>query len=171
MITPDTKIGALLESYPALEPVLTGMSPAFEKLRNPVLRRTVAKVATLEQAAKMGGVSLAEMVRKLREAAGESGDAVVAGPTASDAMDSRWLMDCEVTEEIDATAMLERGVHPIGRVRECAARLEPGQAIRLTSPFRPEPLLDTMRRAGLAVYCEQMGPDRFVSWFGRCTAE
>ena len=41
-ICPDTKVGALLEAYTALEPALIAIAPAFEKLRNPMLRRTVA---------------------------------------------------------------------------------------------------------------------------------
>ena len=48
-ISPKTKVGELLDAYPELEPVLMAMSPAFEKLKNPVLRKTVARVATLQQ--------------------------------------------------------------------------------------------------------------------------
>jgi hypothetical protein len=44
-IGPETTVGALLEAYPELERVLMEMAPAFAKLRNPVVRRTVAKVA------------------------------------------------------------------------------------------------------------------------------
>ncbi len=48
-IIPDSKVGALLQEFPQLEDVLIQMSPAFGHLRNPVLRKTVAKVATLRQ--------------------------------------------------------------------------------------------------------------------------
>ena len=71
-ITPETKVAKLLEAYPDLEEVLIGLAPAFGKLRNPVLRKSVAKVATLRQAAKVGGISLAEMINALREKAGIS---------------------------------------------------------------------------------------------------
>ncbi|MFI4941789.1 MAG: DUF1858 domain-containing protein [Burkholderiales bacterium] len=50
-ITPATKVADLLESWPELEEVLIAQAPAFRRLRNPVLRRTVARVATLEQEA------------------------------------------------------------------------------------------------------------------------
>ena len=55
-ITPDSKIGELLEAYPDLESTLLRLSPAFRHLKNPVLRRTVAKVASLRQVAAVGGV-------------------------------------------------------------------------------------------------------------------
>ena len=53
-ISPKTKVGELLDAYPELEQLLMAMSPAFEKLKNPVLRRTVAKVATLQQISVAG---------------------------------------------------------------------------------------------------------------------
>ena len=46
LITPKTKVGELLDAYPELEPVLMGLAPAFNKLKNPVLRKTIGKVAT-----------------------------------------------------------------------------------------------------------------------------
>ena len=53
-ITAGTKVAALLSAHPELEDLLISMSPAFIKLRNPVLRRSVARVATLRQAAAVG---------------------------------------------------------------------------------------------------------------------
>jgi Domain of unknown function (DUF1858) len=72
-IGPETTVGALLTAFPELEGVLIDMASAFAKLRNPVVRRTVAKVATLEQVATIGGVNLQGMIHKLRDAAGAGG--------------------------------------------------------------------------------------------------
>jgi hypothetical protein len=47
-ITPATKVADLPDSWPELENVLIAQAPAFRRLRNPVLRRTVGRVATLE---------------------------------------------------------------------------------------------------------------------------
>ena len=54
-ITPSTTVHRLLEAYPALEDVLIGMAPPFKKLRNPILGRSVAKVATIKHIAAVGG--------------------------------------------------------------------------------------------------------------------
>ena len=58
-ITPSVTIDALLKAYPELEEVLIGIAPPFKKLKNPILRRTIAKVATIRQIASVGGVPLA----------------------------------------------------------------------------------------------------------------
>src|SRR5215831_1691311 len=119
-IGPETTVGALLEAYPELETVLVEMAPAFAKLRNPVVRRTVAKVATLEQAAKLGGISLQAMIVRLRNETGQGAPELPVLEPLQDAVgdDPSWLTSGRIVEEVDADAMLERGVHPIGKIRE-----------------------------------------------------
>ncbi|MGD8491813.1 MAG: DUF1858 domain-containing protein, partial [Anaerolineae bacterium] len=51
IIAPKTKVAELISAYPQLEQVLIDYVPAFEKLKNPVLRKTVARITTLQQAA------------------------------------------------------------------------------------------------------------------------
>ena len=164
-IGPETTVGALLEAYPQAESVLVEMAPAFAKLRNPVVRRTVAKVATLEQAARIGEISLQQMIQRLREVTGQSGpDAPVLPEAIGD--DAAWVAAGRVVEEIDADAMLERGVHPIGRIREAVGALGPGEVVVLRSSFRPQPLIETLRRAGAAVHSSVEGAE-YLTWFGR----
>ncbi len=70
-ITPSVTIDALLKAYPELEEVLIGIAPPFKKLKNPILRRTIAKVATIRQIASVGGVPLDDLVIRLRKAVGQ----------------------------------------------------------------------------------------------------
>jgi hypothetical protein len=150
--------------------VLISWVPAFARLRNPILRKTVAKVATLEQAARIGGVSVRDLVRKLREATGQPGLEILDAPGGSAdafAETPAWLKEGLVRFTIDADSMLEHGEHPIGKVRQSVAALAQGEIVRLTSSFRPEPLIDTMRRGGLAVYATESPPGRHVTYFSR----
>ena len=71
-INPTVTVHELLETYPQLENVLIELAPPFKKLNNPMLRRSVAKVATLKHIAVVGGIPLDDLVDKLREAAGQS---------------------------------------------------------------------------------------------------
>jgi hypothetical protein len=166
-IGPETTVGAMLEAYPELEGVLVEMAPVFAKLRNPVLRRTVAKVASLEQAAKIGGVSLQALILRLRDATGQTApDLPILMPPQDSGDDASWLAAGRVVEEIDADAMLERGAHPIGKIREAVGVLGPGEVVVLRSSFRPQPLIDTLRRAGASVHSSMQGATHFT-WFGR----
>ena len=50
-ITRHSKLFDVLEAYPFLEAQIVNIAPPFQNLKNPVLRRTVGKIATLGQAA------------------------------------------------------------------------------------------------------------------------
>jgi len=63
-------VAQLLDAYPELEDVLIEMAPPFKKLKNPLLRKSVAKVATLQQAAIAGRLDLSSMIDQLRQAVG-----------------------------------------------------------------------------------------------------
>ncbi len=166
-IGPETKVGALLEAYPEVQGILIEMAPAFAKLRNPVVRRTVAKVATLEHAASIGGVSLREMIRRIREFVGQNGaELAVAQAAQEECGEEAWLANAHVVEEVNADLMLERGIHPIGKIRETMGALRPGEAVVLHSSFRPQPLIETLRRAGAAVHCIAQG-SAYSTYFGR----
>jgi DUF438 domain-containing protein len=57
-ITPKTTIHTLLKEYPFLLDFLAAYHPEFKKLTNPVLRRTVGRMATLDTVAEQGNVPL-----------------------------------------------------------------------------------------------------------------
>lgn len=71
IITPKVKVAALLDAYPQLEETLVAMSPAFGKLRNPMLRKTIARATSLNHAAQIAGISVNDMVTKLRAEVGQ----------------------------------------------------------------------------------------------------
>ena len=173
-ITPLTRIGELLETYPELEQVLIECAPAFEKLRNPILRRTVAKVATVQNAASIAGIDARAMVAKLRRAAGQSVDDTAASDPASTGDDASrwarppaWIDASKVAVIIDADALLETGEVPIGRVAQAARSLGGDRVVLVTSTFRPVPLIEALEQQGFRAFLRQAGPDRFETFIGR----
>ena len=66
IISPKTKVLQLIEAYPQLEDTLIDYVPAFRKLKNPILRNTVAKITTLQQAATIGNVKVEELINLFR---------------------------------------------------------------------------------------------------------
>jgi DUF438 domain-containing protein len=59
------KIHDLLKKYPFLKEFLVTWNPSFEALNNPLMVRTLGRVATISKAATIGGVSLGELLRVL----------------------------------------------------------------------------------------------------------
>jgi hypothetical protein len=165
-ITPETRLSTLLERFPELEAVLLGLSPAFARLRNPILRRTVARVATLRQVAAVAGVPLGTVVNELRHAAG-LGATTVLDPAAPPTERPAWADPAEVSESFDATELIERGGHPAGEVMAKLARLAPGQSLELWTPFVPAPLVELARQKGYLGHVTQTEADRVRTIFHR----
>ena len=67
-ILPQTKVNDLLEEFPQLEEVLINLNPKFNKLKNPLLRNSIGKVATLKQAALVAEMQPDEFIEYLRQA-------------------------------------------------------------------------------------------------------
>lgn len=163
-ITPETKIGDFLAAHPDQQEALIARVPEFARLRNPVLRRTVAKLATVEHAARMAGLPTAELVRFLRELAGETAGPVAEGPVPAEEPRPEWARPSTVRSTLDAEALMAAGEHPLARVRRALLTLAPGEAMQLLSPFRPEPLLDQFRQEGTRCWCEAESAGRFRTW-------
>lgn len=172
LITPETKVGDLLSAYPELEPVLVAQAPAFANLKNPILRRTVARVATLAQAARVGGLDARSLVRALRAAAGQdTGEAATGGSGAGEALGvPGWYREDLVVARVDADDLLSRGEHPLGLMSQKAQQLTGSAILALDSAFLPAPLIDAFRQRGYEVESFQTGPSRYRTCVRRGSA-
>lgn len=151
-ITPDSKVGALLQEFPQLEDVLIQMSPAFGHLRNPVLRKTVARVATLRQIAKVGDVPLGKLINTLRQAVGlkeEWSEHGIAGEMKGAPI---WMENAAVAKSLDARPVIAGGGHPLEQVLGELKELPTGSIYLLITPFVPAPLLDLLKKQGHQVW-------------------
>lgn len=154
IITPKTRVGELLDSYPELESVLMGMSPAFEKLRNPVLRKTVARVATLQQVAVVGGLNADEIVNRLRGAVGQGTGEEVSSNSDYIASDiPAWFDQSKIVSRMNATPVINSGASPMTEILQQTNLLKAGEILELTTPFIPAPIIDMLRSKGFKVYC------------------
>jgi len=61
-----TKIGDVLNHHPFLLDFLITLSPEFKNLRNPVMRKTLGRLATLEKAANIGGLKVENLISSLK---------------------------------------------------------------------------------------------------------
>jgi hypothetical protein len=168
-ITPETKVAQLLEAYPELEQVLIDAAPAFSKLRNPVLRRTIARVTTLERAAAVANISVRDLVLRLREAAGLTDDDTDLSPdratTADDDGPAPWVDPARVRWTVDADSLLESGQEPISEVLTRSNSLKRDDLGVIRSSFRPAPLIELLEKQRFRTAVVRSG-DSFATFIG-----
>ncbi|MBM9612878.1 DUF438 domain-containing protein [Desulfobulbus rhabdoformis] len=62
LLTKETTIYTLTQEYPSLIEALAAHNPAFEKLKNTILRQTMGRIATIEKAAAMGNERVLDLL-------------------------------------------------------------------------------------------------------------
>ncbi len=165
IITPKTKVGELLTEYPELELKLIQMAPVFKKLQNPILRKTVARVTTLQQAAAVGQVPVHTLVNTLRKLAGQDElEGLQDNGPAGQAKPS-WLSEKFITKSLDASPIIEQGGHPLGDVLSGIKDFKPGEIYELRTPFLPAPLIERVMAQGFDCWTDKQGEESFVSYF------
>ena len=164
-ITPDTKVSSLLKTYPELKDILFDISPAFKKLSNPILLKTVAKVTTLKQAAQVGNISLPEMINRLRAEAGLNKIDIVEDQPGFSNQKPEWFNPGNIVQTLDARPMIDKGEHPIGEVLMSLKKLTSGKIYELITSFVPAPLIDKVDQAHYAIYTNEDNDKTIGTYF------
>jgi len=157
-ISPELHVAELLDAYPELEEILVGCVPQFRKLKNPVLRNTVARVTSLRQAAKVGGIGLGDLINLLRKKVGQEPDfSTEEGGVA--AAQPEWFSRSMVSQVFDAGPVLEDGQNPMDLVFRHLGTLKNGEIFELVTPFLPAPLIEKTEKKGYRSWtnCESTG--------------
>lgn len=162
-------IHQVLERYPELLEVLVSLSPAFRKLRNPLLRRVQSRLVTVAQAAQMAGLDPAVVVQRLNAAA--SGETASPPPTTRAAVGATPPQaapaDVPVAATVDARPLLDRGEEPFSAIMAAVARVGPGEALLLRTRFEPLPLYDVLARRGFRHAARPLAADDWEVVFWR----
>lgn len=157
VITPKTKIGELLDTYPQLEDVLIDLVPTFKKLKNPILRKTIARITSLQQAAKVGEIDLDRLINILRK---EIGQDMIDNSHQTDIdpiAEPEWFSVKKIGNSFDAREAIASGQHPLEDVLKGANALEKDEIFELITPFMPAPLIDKVNDMGCLSWTRKEG--------------
>ncbi|NPA27525.1 MAG: DUF1858 domain-containing protein, partial [Epsilonproteobacteria bacterium] len=155
-ITLNTKIYDLLKEYPFLEDELIRINPKFKKLKNPVLKRTIARIASIKQAAIVGGMDEIELLNKIRKAVGLE-EIKESSEQKEQSQEIPTWITAEPKVIIDANELLEKEQSPLAEVNRALKEINEGEIILVKSDFKPQPLIDEFLQKGFEVYSHQVG--------------
>lgn len=166
IISPKTKVLQLIEAYPQLEDMLIDYVPAFRKLKNPILRNTVAKITTLQQAATIGNVKVEELINLFRGVVGQ--DAVeLADEVTLNTTQPEWYDEDRIVNSLDIRPMLNAGEQPVNQVVSDLNKLKPEEIYEVIAPFIPAPLIDKATSLNMAHWIDRKGTELFLVYFSR----
>jgi DUF438 domain-containing protein len=144
-ISANTKIDGLLKEYPFLEDFLVKLSPKFKGLKNPIMRKTIGKVATLSKIAGIGGLDLDDFLTALtNEINRQTGKAATPGESTPDGAGG-VLSDTQLISGVEAIeiakmeqALMDEGLPAEEIKRLCDVHVEIFKEA-LEEHDRPEP--------------------------------
>jgi len=155
-IVAKTKLMELLNKYPQLEEKIIQAAPAFNNLKNPILRRTVGQLATVEKVAHIGNLDVFTFVNLLRHEVGqvEFDKSEKPDPVKEyqfNKLAPEWINgDPEFV--VNGTEMLAQGDVPLNRVNELLQQLTSGRFLLLITNFEPQPMIDAVSKQSRTVY-------------------
>jgi hypothetical protein len=151
-ILPSTIVHELLTAYPELEEKLIDIAPPFKKLQNPLLRKSIAKVATIKNISSVGNIPLDELVNKLREEVGQSKSDESFEDETYYSSKPAWFSIDKVSTSIVEEEVEDKDKMTVVTVLREAKKLRGGEIIELVTTFLPAPGIDSLRSKGYSVW-------------------
>lgn len=167
VITPSTRISAILKNCPQALEAIISISPAFEKLRNPVLRKLLAGRVTIKDAAKIGKCSaqnffnvLLPLGLRFEGFGGEAkGDKLIYSSFPGERKKAAVV--------IDIRRDLAAGNDPLDKIIEALNGLEETELLCIVNTFEPLPLLRIIGKRGFSFEVTIDKQDNVETWIGR----
>ncbi|HEU6449837.1 MAG TPA: DUF2249 domain-containing protein [Gemmatimonadaceae bacterium] len=192
-IAPTDRVSDVIARDEALVDVFVRAAPHFSKLRNRTMRRVMARLITVEQAARTAGIPPERLIHDLNAALGIAeraddarssaarNDVAKGGATpepggrgqpgggvreGADAATPTRPVDAPV-REVDVREDLRAGNEPFSKIMAAVAALGDGEILRLRTTFEPVPLFTVLGKRGFVHESEEHGADDWSVWFWR----
>ena len=165
-INANTKIAQVLKLNPAALEAIISISPRFQKLRNPFLRRLMAGRTTIAMASKLGGCNVQDFFARLAPLG-----FVIDNETKAIEEEKKPLpafitnLQTEKIIVLDVRSMISAGKDPLGLITENVKTLEAGHVLKIVNSFEPAPLITMLQKKGFETYVDELSIDVVETYF------
>jgi len=166
VILAETKVKEALKRYPELKKVLVSLSPKFKKLNNKVVFNLVGRWATFADVAKMGGLSVCELLHRLNSEIGmekelfwRAPDCIEEKGPAPAGEKPSWVESAQRFIELDVR---KREDFFLLEIMEKVEGLHAGEVLRVLNSFYPAPLVNMLSENGYEIFHEAVSLEEHV---------
>lgn len=171
-INANTRIAVILKQRPEALEAIIGISPKFEKLRNPFLRKLMAGRTSIAMASKLGGCTIADFFAKLKPLGFEIDDGVLPATEGEKQVPGfiAALNEAQVIV-LDVRPVIASGKDPLSLIVEKVKTIQAGQALKIINSFEPTPLMHLLGKQGFESFANAINDDLVEAWFYKKTPE
>ena len=177
VILAKTKLIDAINEYPDLKNILSEISPKFKKIKNPVIFRLVSKWATFSDIAKMGKLSICELLHKVNRVVGTEKELFASAPECIKEIGvekiGKDIVEKMVAEERKKPEWIEKASQTIvydvrdrddfflDEILNAVKTLEYGQVLRVINNFEPNPLVNILEESGYETFLDEESIEKF----------
>ena len=161
-----TKIKDALKEYPKLKDILINLSPKFKKLDNSLVFKMISKWATFNDIAKVGNLSICEILHTVNKAIGNEEDVyksfpecIKEEPEKFSEKKPEWMKDVKQFLLFDAR---ETDGFFLPELIQKMKELKPGEALNVINEFDPVPLKRMLEEENYEFYTEKTDVDEYL---------
>lgn len=168
VIGPDTKIAALLKADPRALDAIVAITPKFEKLRNPLLRKLMAARTSIAMAARIGGCGVQAFYDQLEPLGFEADTSALPEEDSTHEVPA-YLHQVAAKDivTLDVRPVIEAGSDPLRQILSAVKEIPQGGALKIVNSFEPTPLIRLLEKQGFDYYVDEVQPGEIDTWFFR----
>ncbi len=160
VILGKTKVRDALDAHPELKNILLSLSPKYEKLNNMLIYNTIARWATFNDVARMGGISVCEILHILNEKIGTVKElekvfpeCIQIVPPAPEMEKPEWMRSIKQFFILDVR---ERNDFFFTEIMKQLGNLPDESALKVINSFYPAPLVGMLTEENYDFYVDQI---------------
>ena len=168
VILARTKVADAIDRYPDLKNVLIEISPKFKRIRNPLIFRLVSKWATFSDVARMGNVSICELLHRINRTIGKERELFEKAPECIKEIEGEGVEKEETKPEWveNANQVLVYDVRNrddffMEEILNAAKTLKKGHVLKVINSFSPIPLYNMLSELNYEVFIEKESVEKF----------
>ncbi|UBM61750.1 DUF2249 domain-containing protein [Candidatus Sulfidibacterium hydrothermale] len=163
VITGNTKISKIIKQDKNVIDVIASINKHFRKLKNPILCKMLASRVSVADAARIGGISTEEFLKKLQQ----HGYAVQFSDypeneevknTNHNSLTDKKVMDKTNIVTLDARPILAKGIDPFDDIMKTLKSMNDDQTLLIINTFEPIPILNILKKRGYEYETERPEP-------------
>ncbi|MFN8417152.1 MAG: DUF2249 domain-containing protein [Cytophagaceae bacterium] len=165
-ISAQTTISKIIEENKQAIDVISSINPHFKKLKNPIFRKLLASMVTVEQAAKIGGVHSSTILNSLKDI----GFKIINNTVEEELIEENqapFYVDQKKLFTLDVRPYLQEGEDPFAIIMKSIKKIPSDYTLLLINSFEPVPLIAILKKQGYAAYVKKIDKELYETYFYR----
>ena len=174
-INRNTRISTLIKENIETIEVIASINKNFLKLKNPILRKVLAPRVTISDAAKVGGVKVDVLIKKLEEIGfifeGEIKNIPNTAVKRSIKKEPHLQKNDQNMKVLDVRPTLDSGEDPFNIIMKEVKILNDNETLHIINTFEPIPLIRKLQSKGYESWTERPNESEVHTFFRKNTTK